>query len=69
MRQQHYTYTVVPRLASAPFSDEIALRQTFCDVPYGRISLCDDRFPASGTDHRKATIFAQLIGGFKMAAR
>ena len=38
------------------------------DVSYGGISLCDDRFPASGTDSRKAMVFGQLIGGFKMAA-
>ena len=36
------------------------------DVSYGGISLCDDRFPASGTDSRKM-IFGQLIGGFKMS--
>ena len=49
--------TVVPRKTGAPFDDEIAQKRSQNNVLYGGISLCDDWFPASGTDHRKAMIF------------
>ena len=44
------------------------MTKSLYDVSYGGISLCDDQFPASGTDSHKAMIFGHLIAGFKMAA-
>ena len=56
-----FPITRVPRIAIAPFSDEIALQWTFChrksdplcDGPYGENSLCDDRGGAFPHDHHK----------------
>ena len=49
--------TVVPRFTITPHYDESASRRRFCNGLNRVFSLCDDRFPALGTDSSQNDVF------------
>ena len=74
-----HTHTHTHRESGASLSDRSVERQNrlamdflrsqkrlLSNGPYGENLLCDG---SGGSDHHKAPIFGQLIGGFKMATR